>query len=127
MQCGLNKDSGTDILVRSNINFLYGVLNDTDEDGCMNAYFKIMRYAGGWSQVGQSSDMTNLYDESGNSSGTKKFNAHTALEYPDTGVNSSSSTIYYSIYAKMVKTGNDSISNSGFQILKGSYITAMEY
>ena len=129
MQCGLNKDSGTDILVRSNINFLYGVLNDTDQDGGMNAYFKIMRKIGngGWSQIGQSLDMTNLFSESGNSSQTKKFNAHGGLEYPDTGVNSSSSTIYYSIYAKMVKVGNDNIDNSGFQILKASYITAMEY
>ena len=82
MQCQLNKDSGTDILVRSNINFLYGVLNDTDQDGGMNAYFKIMRKigSGSWSQIGYSSDMTNLYSESGNSSQTKKFNAHTALE-----------------------------------------------
>ena len=128
LQCGLNKDSGTDILVRANINFLYGVLNDTDEDGGMNAYFKIMRKIGngGWSQIGQSLDMLNLFSETGNSAQTKKFNAHGGLEYPDTGV-TSSGTIYYSVYAKMVKTGNDNIDNDGFQILKGSSITAMEY
>ena len=129
MQCGLNKDSGTDILVRTHVNFLYGVMNDTDQDGGMNAYFKIMRKigSGGWNQIGYSLDCTNLYSESGNSSQTKKFNASGGLEWPDTGVNSSSSTIYYSIYAKMVKTGNDNIDNDGFQILRGSYITAMEY
>ncbi len=127
----ISKSAGTDILVRTGINFLYGVLNDTDDDGGMNAYFRILRRigtSGGWGQLGVSLDCTNLYSESGNSSQTKKFNAHGSLEYPDVGMtNSSYSAIQYKIEGKMVKTGNDNIDNDGFQILKGSSLVAMEY
>ena len=128
LQCGLNKDSGTNILVRANINFLYGILNDTDDNGSMNAYFKIMRKigSGSWNQIGYSLDMTNLYDESGNNSQTKKINAYGGLEWPDTGA-TGSGTVYYSVYARYVEIGNDSISSNAFTILKGSSITAMEY
>ena len=94
-------------------------------------FFRILRRigtSGGWGQLGVSLDCTNLYSESGNSSQTKKFNAHGSLEYPDVGMtNSSYSAIQYKIEGKMVKTGNDNIDNDGFQILKGSSLVAMEY
>ena len=127
----ISKSAGTDILVRTGVNFLYGVLNDTDDDGGMNAYFRIMRRigtSGGWGQLGVGLDCTNLYSEFGNSSGTKRFNAHGSLEYPDVGLtNSSYSAIQYKIEARYVETGNDSIATDGFQILKGSSLVAMEY
>tara|TARA_B100000131_G_scaffold51675_2_gene46336 strand:- start:1056 stop:1499 length:444 start_codon:yes stop_codon:yes gene_type:complete len=131
MLCQISKSAGTDILVRTGINFLYGVLNDTDEDGGMNAYFRIMRRigtSGGWSQLGVGLDCTNLYSESGNSAQTKKFNAHGSLEYPDVGMtNSSYGAIQYKIEARYVETGNDSINSNAFTILKGSSLVAMEY
>ena len=93
-----------------------------------NAYFKIMRKigSGSWNQIGYSLDMVNLYPESVNSPGTRKFNAYGGLEWPDTGA-TGSGTVYYSVYARYAETGNDSISSNAFTILKGSSITAMEY
>ena len=130
MQCQFNaKDAGTSILVRANINFTYGIVNDTDDAGSMNVYFKIMRNIGsGWTQVGETLDMTNLYDESGNNSQTKLINCHGGLEWPDaqTSTVNHASTIYYALYAKYDEFGDD-VSNSSFKILKGSSITAMEY
>ena len=128
MQCQFNtKDAGSSILVRANINFTYGIVNDTDDDGSMNVYFKIMRNIGsGWDQVGESLDMTNLYDESGNNSQTKLINCHGGLEWPDaqTSTVNHASTIYYALYAKYDEFGDD-VSNSSFKILKGSSLTAM--
>ena len=128
LQCQFNaKDAGTNILVRANINFTYGILNDTDDAGSMHVYFKIMKNVGsGWTQVGESLDMVDLYDESGNNASTLKINSHGGLEYADTGSTSYSGTIYYSLYAKYDEFGDD-VSNSSFSILKGSSLTAMEY
>ena len=128
LQCQFNaKDAGTNILVRANINFTYGIVNDTDDNGNMHVYFKLMKNTGsGWSQVGQSLDMVDLYDQSGNNSQTLKINSHGGLEYADTGSTSYSGTIYYSLYAKYDEMGDD-VSNSSFSILKGSSLTIMEY
>jgi len=131
MLCQISKSSGTNIMVRGHFNFLYGVLNDTDEDGGMNAYFRMMRRigtSGGWSQVGVSLDCTNLYSESGNSAQTKKFNAYGSLEYPDISLGTGAySAIQYRVEARYVETGNDSINSNAFTILKGSHLTAMEH
>ena len=130
MQCQFNaKDAGTSILVRANINFTYGIKNDTDDAGYMNVSFKIMRHIGsGWAQVGETLDMNNLYSESGNSSQTKVINSHGGLEWPDAQASTTghSGTIYYALYAKYDEIGDD-VSDSSFKILKGSSITAMEY
>ena len=131
LQCAITKDSGNNILVRSNMNFAYGIVNDTDDDGYVDVYFKLMRYAnGGWSQIGTELALTDLYNQSGNSSGTLMINMFGALDCPDAGLTSSSfsasNPLYYAVYAKYVEQGNDSPQNP-LRILKGSSIVAMEY
>ena len=126
MQCQFNaKDAGTSILVRANVNFTYGSYHNTDEYGIMNVYLKLMRHIGsGWTQVGETLDLDNL---DGNSV-SGKFNAHGGLEWPDvqSSTTSHTGTIYYSLYAKYVESGDD-VDNSYFTILKGSSLTIMEY
>tara|TARA_B100001093_G_scaffold206970_1_gene198886 strand:- start:2209 stop:5544 length:3336 start_codon:yes stop_codon:yes gene_type:complete len=131
LQCAITKDSGNNILVRANMNFAYGIYNDTDEDGWVDVYFKLMRYANGsWSQLGTELALTDLYNQSGNSAQTLMINMFGALDCPDAGLTSSSfsasNPLYYAVYAKHVNQGNDSPQNP-LRILKGSSIVAMEY
>ena len=133
MICAISKDSGSDILVQSKMNFKYGILNDTDEDGWVNVYFKLMRRqgpSGSWSQIGQELALTDLYNQSGNSAQTLHINMFGGLDCPDAALTSSSFTgsnpLYYAVWAKYIYQGNDTFSDP-FYVLKGSSIVAMEY
>ena len=133
MVCAISKDSGSDILVQSKMNFAYGIYNDTDEDGWVNVYFLLVRRqgnSGSWSQIGQELALTNLYNESANYSGTKMINMFAGLDAPDAALTNSSfsgsSPLYYAVWAKYLEQGNDAPTNP-LKILRGSSIVAMEY
>ena len=129
MLCQIAKGASSDILVRANMNFLYGVYNDTDEDGWVNCYFRIMRRvgtSGGWTQIGHTLELEDLYIESGNSSQTLMINSFGNLVYPDVSYTSSATTLQYKVDARYTMQGNDDPTNP-FTILKGSSIEAMQY
>ena len=129
MLCQIAKEASSDILVRANMNFLYGIYNDTDEDGWVNVYFRIMRRvgtSGGWTQIGHTLELDDLYNQSGNSSGTLMINMFGNLVYPDVSYTSSATTLQYKVDARYTMEGNDDPTNP-FTILKGSSIEAMQY
>ena len=129
MLCQIAKEANRDILVRANMNFLYGIYNDTDEDGWVNVYFRIMRRvgtSGGWTQIGHTLELEDLYNESGNSAQTLMINMFGNLVYPDVSYTSSATTLQYKVDARYTMQGNDDPTNP-FTILKGSSIEAMQY
>ncbi len=129
MLCQIAKEASSDILVRANMNFLYGIYNDTDEDGWVHVYFRIMRRvgtSGGWTQIGHTLELEDLYDQSGNSSQTLMINMFGNLVYPDVSYTSSATTLQYKVDARYTMQGNDDPTNP-FTILKGSSIEAMQY
>ena len=112
------------------MNFRYGYLNDTDDDGGTSVWFKIMRRlgtSGSWTQVGQELALTSL-DCTSHGDGT--HNAYGGMDVPDASINTNTATpsspIYYSVWAKYQKIGNDDPATN-LVILKGSSIVVTEY